>query len=141
MNRRRFLGSATAVTAAWALGLPCAACAGLHYTQATLSRGRLLLPASALEPQGFALVEAPGFAWPIYIERRGDGSYSAVSTRCTHRGCQVEPLWGRLVCPCHGSEYAGDGKVLQGPTILPLKQFPVVVADRIIAVDISGGEL
>jgi cytochrome b6-f complex iron-sulfur subunit len=42
-----------------------------------------------------------------------------------HRGCQVEAADGHLVCPCHGSEYDNDGRILKGPTELPLIRFPV----------------
>jgi Rieske Fe-S protein len=31
----------------------------------------------------------------------------------------------RLVCPCHGSMYGRDGRVLRGPTQAPLDRFPV----------------
>ena len=45
--------------------------------------------------------------------RDDDGSLVAVSTRCTHLGCQVnwnaaERSWD---CPCHGSRFAPDGSV------------------------------
>ena len=54
--------------------------------------------------------------------RREDGSLVAVSTRCTHLGCQVnwntaERSWD---CPCHGSRFAPEGDVLQGPAVHPL---------------------
>lgn len=140
MNRRRFVEDAAKAAAIWAMGSGGLACVGLHYTQATASGNRLRLPARALEPQGFAVVEVPGFALPLYIERQRDGRYTAVSTRCMHRGCQVEPFAGRLVCPCHGSEYAGDGTLLAGPAMLSLKRFPVTVEGEFIVIDISGGE-
>jgi Rieske Fe-S protein len=50
-----------------------------------------------------------------------------VSTRCGHRGCQVEPAAAKLVCPCHGSEYTLDGTILQGPTLRPLERYRVTV--------------
>ena len=55
--------------------------------------------------------------------RRDDGTLVAVSTRCTHLGCQVkwnsaERSWD---CPCHGSRFAPEGDVLQGPAVRPLE--------------------
>jgi glycine/D-amino acid oxidase-like deaminating enzyme/nitrite reductase/ring-hydroxylating ferredoxin subunit len=46
-----------------------------------------------------------------------------VDAACTHMGCQLhwnsaERSWD---CPCHGSRFAPDGKVLQGPATTPLK--------------------
>lgn len=42
--------------------------------------------------------------------------------RCTHMGCELgfdeaEQTWE---CPCHGSRFAQDGRVLQGPATRPL---------------------
>jgi glycine/D-amino acid oxidase-like deaminating enzyme/nitrite reductase/ring-hydroxylating ferredoxin subunit len=53
-----------------------------------------------------------------------DGSLHAVSLRCTHLGCLLrfnaaEHSWD---CPCHGSRFAPDGTVLEGPAIKPLQQ-------------------
>lgn len=49
--------------------------------------------------------------------RDDDGTLHAVSPTCTHLGCRVsfntaERSWD---CPCHGSRFDVDGKVLQGP--------------------------
>jgi nucleotide-binding universal stress UspA family protein/nitrite reductase/ring-hydroxylating ferredoxin subunit len=46
-----------------------------------------------------------------------DGAVTMLSPRCTHMGCTVgwndtEQTWD---CPCHGSRYAIDGTVIQGP--------------------------
>jgi glycine/D-amino acid oxidase-like deaminating enzyme/nitrite reductase/ring-hydroxylating ferredoxin subunit len=65
--------------------------------------------------------------------RRGrDGRLTALSGRCTHLGCAVafnddEQTWD---CPCHGSRYAVDGAVLEGPAIHPLEPFPLPDAMR-----------
>jgi glycine/D-amino acid oxidase-like deaminating enzyme/nitrite reductase/ring-hydroxylating ferredoxin subunit len=59
--------------------------------------------------------------------RDDDGKLTAVSTRCTHLGCQVnwnaaERSWD---CPCHGSRFAPDGSVLQGPAVHRLEIKPL----------------
>ena len=56
--------------------------------------------------------------------RDDDGVLHAVSARCTHLGCSVrfndaERSWD---CPCHGSRFALDGAVLQGPAVEPLER-------------------
>lgn len=55
------------------------------------------------------------------VHRDADGTLRAVSARCTHLGCIVafndaEQAWER---PCHGSRFAPDGRILQGPAVHP----------------------
>jgi glycine/D-amino acid oxidase-like deaminating enzyme/nitrite reductase/ring-hydroxylating ferredoxin subunit len=56
--------------------------------------------------------------------RDDDGAVHAVSPICTHLYCQVgfnaaERSWD---CPCHGSRFATDGTVIQGPAVSPLER-------------------
>jgi nitrite reductase/ring-hydroxylating ferredoxin subunit len=48
-----------------------------------------------------------------FVERTG-GRLRAVSAICTHQGCQLlfTAGLGRLVCPCHGAQFATDGAVI-----------------------------
>src|SRR5205807_4886751 len=52
-----------------------------------------------------------------------DGRLHLHSAACTHLGClvhwnEMEQCWD---CPCHGSHFAPDGAVLNGPAIAPLE--------------------
>ena len=56
--------------------------------------------------------------------RGEDGRLHTLSARCTHLGCILdwngaERTWD---CPCHGSRYAWDGAVVQGPAVRPLER-------------------
>lgn len=53
-----------------------------------------------------------------------DGTVSERLAVCTHAGCVVhwnpfERCWD---CPCHGSQFAPDGQVLNGPAVTPLAE-------------------
>lgn len=55
------------------------------------------------------------------------GELHTISAWCTHLGCVVqwndaERSWD---CPCHGSRFAVDGAILQGPAVHPLEPKPV----------------
>jgi Rieske Fe-S protein len=58
----------------------------------------------------------------VAASRDADGTVHAVSATCTHLGCRV--AWNRAErswdCPCHGSRFGPDGRVLQGPAVQPL---------------------
>jgi cytochrome b6-f complex iron-sulfur subunit len=51
----------------------------------------------------------------------------AVNPTCPHAGCVVD--WKSdqqaFLCPCHGSKFAADGKVLEGPSSSPLPTYAV----------------
>ena len=53
------------------------------------------------------------------IVREG-GQVYAVSLICTHLGCTVNVSDSRLSCPCHGSVFGRDGRVVRGPAQQPL---------------------
>lgn len=68
-----------------------------------------------LAPGTAAVVRAGGH--PVAAFRDEDGTVSAVSARCTHLSCIVgfndaERTWD---CPCHGSRFGIDGRVIDGP--------------------------
>jgi nitrite reductase/ring-hydroxylating ferredoxin subunit len=47
---------------------------------------------------------------------RDEAGFYAISSVCTHLGCiATREDDGRFSCPCHGSKFASDGKVLGGP--------------------------
>ncbi len=72
-------------------------------------------------PPGEARVVRNGLARTgVYRDEAGD--LHAVSLRCTHLGCLLrfnaaETSWD---CPCHGSRFDVDGRVLEGPAVDPL---------------------
>lgn len=133
MNRRSFL-------AVCAIAPMAGACARMSYVPGFLATdGRLIVGRAEFATQPFALVDAPGLEFPVYVHQHASDDYSAVLTRCMHRGCTVEPGDGKLVCPCHGSEYTHVGAVLKGPTQAPLIRFPVTLDAENILIDLSGG--
>jgi len=76
-------------------------------------------------------VEIDGEMTAVYADPAGD--LLAVSAICTHLGCTVgfnsaDQSWD---CPCHGSRFALDGSVIQGPATKDL------VARKLVA---QGGE-
>ena len=121
MNRRGFVRTLPAVVAAFSP----VGCTGTAYLVPQDLGGRVAVPVDVLgDGSGIFLVH-PSSKRPIFVSRSAGGEWVAVHARCTHRGCQPEPVAGRLVCPCHGSEFALDGEVLEGPARSNLARLPV----------------
>jgi glycine/D-amino acid oxidase-like deaminating enzyme/nitrite reductase/ring-hydroxylating ferredoxin subunit len=90
--------------------------------------GDRLRPPQALRsggvPPGEARVVPDGLGARKGVFRDDDGGLHAVSLRCTHLGCLVrfngaERSWD---CPCHGSRFDVEGRVLEGPAVRPLER-------------------
>jgi cytochrome b6-f complex iron-sulfur subunit len=50
----------------------------------------------------------------VFIFSNDDGLH-AISSVCTHLGCIVAVSENGFQCPCHGSKYDENGKVIGGP--------------------------
>ena len=70
---------------------------------------------------------------PVYVTK-GKRKLSINNTEvltavCPHLGCEVP--WnadeGKFVCPCHGSKFAPDGSLLQGPATRGMDTLPIKV--------------
>lgn len=75
-----------------------------------------------IEPGEAKIVRISGERLGVYRDQ--EGRLHAVSPVCTHLGCHVsfngaEKTWD---CPCHGSRFDVDGKVLDGPAVKALRQ-------------------
>jgi Rieske Fe-S protein len=77
-----------------------------------------------LEPGEGTVIKVRGESTAIFKDE--DGQIHALSATCTHQGCTVgfnaaEVTWD---CPCHGSRFATDGTVIQGPAAKNLPPAP-----------------
>jgi len=84
--------------------------------------------APGLHPRVDDLAPGEGAVIPVggrhvAVHRDENGELRALSARCTHMGCLVSfnRAEGAWECPCHGSRFAPDGSVLQGPAVRPLR--------------------
>ena len=61
----------------------------------------------------------------VIVARTVNGTYIAVSAICTHQGATVfyNLNSNRFYCPSHGSNFATDGSVINGPAGSPLVKY------------------
>ena len=91
----------------------------------------------------------------LFVFRDGN-TFHAISATCTHLGCTVRAealsnpetaqvngstlkLTHRFACPCHGSQYRGDGTNVAGPAPKPLAWYRLSIAtdDGQLVVDLA----
>ena len=62
----------------------------------------------------------------IWVIRHSDTKVTVFSPICPHLGCQYDwyPQAEKFICPCHGSVYSIEGKVLGGPAPRSLDTLP-----------------
>lgn len=60
---------------------------------------------------------------PVAVYKDDSGKTHSVSAVCTHKGCIVG--WNNKAktwdCPCHGSRFDKNGKVIHGPAVKDLR--------------------
>jgi Rieske Fe-S protein len=92
--------------------------------------GRIVLPVVAfpqLHDVGGGLVgRSLGVRDPIAVGRQDASNFVAVTAVCTHMACTLafNSLNVTLECPCHGSTFELDGRLINGPAVQPLRVLP-----------------
>jgi Rieske Fe-S protein len=127
LPRRTILGAVVAGAAA----TPLAACgkgADSAPAETTKKAGQVLAPVADV-PVGAAIV-----AHGTLISQPSPGVFQGFLARCTHAGCALGVRDGAAICPCHGSRFAFDGAVTQGPATEPLTARAVAVSNGEIIV-------
>lgn len=117
-------------------------CAGGLATYRTkVENNSLTIPKHEAEqlklPNGILIIHAADLPGSIVLRNVEGKGLIALSTVCTHRGCEVRPFPDSLRCPCHGSEYDQFGEVLEGPARQPLKKFVVRETTESIVIAIA----
>ncbi|GBG91442.1 hypothetical protein CBR_g52397 [Chara braunii] len=71
----------------------------------------------------------------IVVEDQGQIATFGINAVCTHLGCVVpwNKAENKFICPCHGSQYNNQGKVVRGPAPLSLALAHTdIVDDKVI---------
>ena len=138
-DRRGFVRSGTAALAV--VLLP--SCASLVTRRVPLDNGRIRLSLrqhpELAEARGSLRLLPDGWEDPVYLLVLDGGGFAAVSSVCTHRGCTVDLGGPGLACPCHGSQYDREGRVMRGPANRALTRYPVRANGDELIIEVSAG--
>ncbi len=127
-DRRAFLRASCSAGAAVLWGLPAACTVPVRSHRVAFTE-RIAVPLARFpeldRPGGVVKIADRDSRRALYVRRLEDGGYLAVSAICTHQGCVVRSTGNGFRCPCHGSAYTRDGRVVNGPATRPLTTFAV----------------
>lgn len=114
-----------------AAAAPLAACAQTADAPPVAPEAGQPLAAAADVPVGSAVI-VDG----VLLTQPAPGVFKGFKARCTHAGCALTTVKdGAAVCPCHGSSFGLDGRVLRGPATEPLAAREVSVRGGQIVAD------
>jgi Rieske Fe-S protein len=66
-----------------------------------------------------------GTSMAVVRTAAGTKGLTAISLSCTHNGVTVMEQDGAWICPAHGSQFALNGKLRNGPARTSLQKFPI----------------
>lgn len=137
MDRKKFIKliSAGALCSGSVIGVT--GCASYRYVDARHNGNQLEVPKASFEEDLFVLVRNPGKGSPIYLGKYSEDSYRALFLECTHKQCTVNPSGEIFTCPCHGSKYNRQGKVMEGPARQDLHTYNVTTDTDTIYIQLS----
>lgn len=138
-DRRDFVRTSAASLAAAVLS----SCASLVTRRVPLENGIIRLSLrqhpELAEPRGSLRLLPDGWEDPVYLLALDGGGFAAVSSVCTHRGCTVDLGGPGLACPCHGSQYDREGRVMRGPANRALTRYPVRTSGDDLVIEVGTG--
>jgi len=77
---------------------------------------------------GSIIVDLGEIVPPLIVTRAEANAFYALDSKCTHAGCIVggySAAQGFIQCPCHGSRYDIQGRVIRGPADQNLTSYAV----------------
>ena len=135
MERREFLVSTLAFCGASLLALQ--GCLNYKTVATEELDDKVSIKKSDFGEDKFVVVKSNKMNGHTFVSKQEDGTYSAVSMICTHKQCEVKPSGNMLVCPCHGAEFAFDGKVRKEPAEKDLIRYQTSSDDTTIFIHLK----
>lgn len=132
MQRRHFLKQSCSLCLLGAAGFTIpilSSCGSAKYgvyktavTNKTIEIPLALFTASALQ-----IVRPNGWYRDVAVQKKEDGTYSALLLECTHQENALTVTGNGFHCSLHGSDFDRSGKVRKGPAELPLTSYSVSI--------------
>jgi cytochrome b6-f complex iron-sulfur subunit len=128
------------------LGLVGSGCMAVLCLGSTAAVGQYMWPNVLFEEPSKVVLMRPEDVEPgsitafpskkVFLVRSQDGFYAFTSV-CTHLGCvtNYDKAQGKILCPCHGSQFDLTGRVVGGPAPRPLPRLELTLEKGTLVVD------
>lgn len=141
-SRRDFIKTVSTGTIALGCGVAVVnllqGCTAIRYVEGAIDQDKIRINKNEFLEQNFVIVTSKDLPAPIYVVKsKKDEKYSAFLMLCTHLNCELRPTGSFLSCPCHGSEFSNEGKVLQGPASTALAYYVITEEEKEISIDLN----
>ncbi len=135
MDRRKFLKQSCGACAAMSVGLllgsslleSCAS-TGLGVLKVSPENGQAIVPLKSFGDHNFQLLRVNNYNYDIALQKKEDGSFSAMLLMCTHAKHPLTKAGNGYYCTLHGSKFSGEGKVEKGPASKPMVKLQTAVS-------------
>jgi nitrite reductase/ring-hydroxylating ferredoxin subunit len=87
---------------------------------------------------GSVMLTFDGEATVLYIIRGAGDIVHVMNPTCPHQGCRVDKydaVSSQTTCPCHGSAFANDGALINGPATEGLRRYPSRFSQGVLEVE------
>ncbi len=130
MNRRDFVKTSCKTCILTGSGLLITSflesCSSLKVYQSTLINQVIEVPLSVFEPEeSRKIIRVSGLDYDILLSKIPGKEPVAYLLKCTHIDNRINVTNSGFTCNFHGSRFAADGTVIQGPAIAPLTRYRV----------------
>lgn len=131
----------------------CKACLGLALSGAVISlfegcatmpvyktkpvNNVLSIPVAQFAETKMVLARTSQLDYDVLVQKRDDGTYTAIYMRCSHQDQPLNATATNLYCTAHGSTFDLDGNVTKEPANNPLRQFKTTVENQLVNIYIK----
>ncbi len=132
MQRRTFVknGCQACLLSAAGMVLPqLMACSAAKYSvyKTQIKNKGIEVPLTLFDTASLQIVRPNGWYRDIAVQKKDDGSYTALLLACTHQENALTITGNGYHCNLHGSEYDRNGKVKKGPADVSLTRYQITL--------------
>ena len=94
------------------------------------------MPLALFAASPLQIVRPNGWYRDIAVQKKEDGTYTALLLECTHQENSLTVTGNGFHCALHGSDFDRTGKVRKGPAEIPLTSYSTSVQTNSIIIHV-----